>query len=262
MENKIIFFDIDGTLYDHKTGVPNSTREAIQQLIKNGHIPVICTGRTRAMIPDNLVNMGFFGIVAGAGTYVEYKEEIIHNKVQDGTFAKKVLPLLDEHDVKYIVEGPEYIYYNGEIESDAYGSAEFIEKIIPKEKIKIIDYNDMLLNKITARFPDEEVMSKLAPELKKIFSIISHQATHFMELVPQGYNKATGIQKLTDYLHIGKQNTYAFGDSTNDLEMLEYVQYGIAMGNSYPEVLEMAKYQTKSIHEDGIYYGLKEFGLI
>ena len=44
--------------------------------------------------------------------------------------------------------------------------------------------------------------------------------------------------------------------------MLDYVEYGIAMGNAYPNVLEKAKYRTKSIDEDGIYYGLKEFGLI
>jgi Cof subfamily protein (haloacid dehalogenase superfamily) len=262
MNKKIVFFDIDGTLYDHETGVPKSTIEAIQQLIANGHIPVICTGRTRAMIPDYIVNMGFYGIVAGAGTYVEYKEEIIHNKVEDGAFAKRVLPLLDEHDVTYIVEGPEYIYYNGKSEEDGYGSIEFIKKIMPNEKIKLIDYNDIQMNKITARFPDEEIKFMLMPELKEIFSLISHQGTNFMELVPQGYNKATGIEKLTNYLNIEKQNTYAFGDSTNDLEMLDYVQYGIAMGNSYPEVLKRARYQTKSIQEDGIYYGLKDFGLI
>ncbi len=44
--------------------------------------------------------------------------------------------------------------------------------------------------------------------------------------------------------------------------MLEYVNTGIAMGNSYPEVLERIRHKTKSIKEDGIYHGLKKFNLI
>ena len=67
---------------------------------------------------------------------------------------------------------------------------------------------------------------------------------------------------MIEYLGIDRKNTYAFGDSNNDIEMLDYVEHGVAMGNAYPEILERAKYKTKSIYEDGIYYGLKELGLL
>ena len=50
MDKKIIFFDIDGTIYKFTTGMPEDTAEAIKQLKENGHIPVICTGRTKCMI--------------------------------------------------------------------------------------------------------------------------------------------------------------------------------------------------------------------
>ena len=42
---KIIFFDIDGTIYKSGKGVPDDTCDAIGKLKENGHIPVICTGR-------------------------------------------------------------------------------------------------------------------------------------------------------------------------------------------------------------------------
>ena len=48
MDRKIIFFDIDNTLYNSNVGIPESARRGIKLLRKNGHIPVICTGRTRA----------------------------------------------------------------------------------------------------------------------------------------------------------------------------------------------------------------------
>ena len=47
MNKKIVFFDVDGTLYLPEIGVPDSAKEAIAMLIDNGHIPIICTGRTR-----------------------------------------------------------------------------------------------------------------------------------------------------------------------------------------------------------------------
>ena len=41
MNKKIIFFDIDGTLYDPEIGVPKSTKDGINMLRENGHIPII-----------------------------------------------------------------------------------------------------------------------------------------------------------------------------------------------------------------------------
>ena len=67
---------------------------------------------------------------------------------------------------------------------------------------------------------------------------------------------------LIEYLGIPHSNTYAFGDGPNDLEMLQYVQYGTAMGNSEQSVFQAAKYRTKGIWEDGIYLALKRYGLI
>lgn len=262
MNKKIIFFDIDGTLLDQEIGIPTSTIEGIQQLKDNGHIPVICTGRTKAMITKDILDIGFEGIIAGAGTYVEYKDKVIHNKVSDGAFAKKIIPLLQENGVNFIVEGPEYIYFERNYKEKDYGIAQFIDNAVGKSKIKIIDYNDMRLNKFSCHFPDESSVKKLTPKLKEMFYLVPHEGTNFIELLPPGYNKSKGIETLITYLNIDRKDTYAFGDSTNDLEMLEYVEYGIAMGNSYPKVLENAKYQTKSIQEDGIYYGLKQFELI
>ena len=65
---KIVFFDIDGTIYRFDTGMPKDTYEAIKLLKAKGHIPVICTGRTRCMIYKEHMAPGFRDIVAGAGT--------------------------------------------------------------------------------------------------------------------------------------------------------------------------------------------------
>ena len=83
-----------------------------------------------------------------------------------------------------------------------------------------------------------------------------------IEMVPKGYSKATGIIYLCDKLGINIEDTFAFGDSANDIEMLKCVGCGIAMGNGTDDAKNVADYVTDSLHDDGIYNACKHFGLI
>ena len=91
--------------------------------------------------------------------------------------------------------------------------------------------------------------------------VIFHTDT-IIEMVPKGFSKATGIKKVCELLDISHSNTYAFGDSANDVDMLNYVQFGIAMGNASKEAKDASDYVTSSISENGIKNGLKHFHLI
>ena len=89
-----------------------------------------------------------------------------------------------------------------------------------------------------------------------------HRNDNFYELVPLGYSKASGIEFIINYLGIPFENTYAIGDSTNDLSMLKYVQHSIAMGNSTPALFDLVEYITTDIDKDGIFNALKHYKLI
>jgi HAD superfamily hydrolase (TIGR01484 family) len=78
----------------------------------------------------------------------------------------------------------------------------------------------------------------------------------------KGSSKAVGVQKMLEKLGIQKKNSYAFGDGTNDLEMIAYVGTGVAMGNAVPELKAIADYITTSCSENGILDGLIELGLL
>ena len=74
---KAIFFDIDGTIWDEKQQIPNSTKEAFQKMKEQGHYLFISSGRTRIFIPDEaLMPLGFDGILSVCGTYGEFQKEI------------------------------------------------------------------------------------------------------------------------------------------------------------------------------------------
>ena len=267
-DGKIVFFDIDGTIFEQGKGTPDSTREALCLLKENGHIPVVCTGRSKASVFPEILELEFPGIIGGAGTYVEYEGNVIRNLLLNHELVERTVPRLEGAGCALVLEGPEYLSYrrNGGA-ADYYNVLSRLHREYPHQ-IKEMEPGKDEANKISARISDTEAFEALAPELEKDFSIVRYESFPFVEMMPAGINKADGIRVLIEYetliTHLGipRSHTYAFGDGPNDLEMLQYVQYGTAMGNSEDSVLKAAKYKTKGIWEDGIYLGLKQYGLI
>ena len=82
------------------------------------------------------------------------------------------------------------------------------------------------------------------------------------EFTRKGVNKATGMQHMMDAMGISREDTIAFGDGSNDFEMIDYAGQGIVMGNGIPALKEHADYVTTDIHQEGIWNGLKQVGVI
>ena len=70
--------------------------------------------------------------------------------------------------------------------------------------------------------------------------------------VPKNMTKAIGIKKLLSELNIPLENTYAIGDSGNDIAMFKLVENPICMGNGTPQAKMAAKYVTESIDDNGL----------
>jgi hypothetical protein len=84
----------------------------------------------------------------------------------------------------------------------------------------------------------------------------------FTDLIPADGGKSVGIQQLLEHFGLSQEETMAFGDGGNDIEMLQYVHLGVAMGNGTQNVKAAADYVTDSVDEDGIWNALVHFGLI
>ena len=70
--------------------------------------------------------------------------------------------------------------------------------------------------------------------------------------IHQQFQKATGIQKVLDHYHLDQDDTYAFGDGENDLEMIEFCRVGVAMGNACDLLKVKANIICKSVVDDGL----------
>ena len=71
IHKKAVFFDADGTICDIEKGTPASAVEAITKLVKNGHQAWLCTGRSRAFVPDYLEQIPFTGMISACGCTID-----------------------------------------------------------------------------------------------------------------------------------------------------------------------------------------------
>ena len=258
---KAVFFDIDGTLWDNNTNIPESTKEAIKKLKENGHLSFICSGRTRSFISaPKLLNLGFDGIVAGCGTYIEeHGKEIFYKNLKKSEI-EKALQIFHMHHLPVVMEGKNAMYLDEAEFSDKNYIARMKQQM--GEKLKPITGNEdrWEVSKFTCNISSGE-FEQVKEKLKDEYEILVHDLP-VAEFVPKGFSKASGIKKTCELLKINREDTYAFGDSVNDLDMLRYVPHGVAMGNGSKAAKEAAEYVTGDIHSDGIYHGLAHYGLI
>lgn len=82
------------------------------------------------------------------------------------------------------------------------------------------------------------------------------------DLIPKSGGKGIGVQAILDYYGFSNEEALAFGDGGNDIEMLQTVGTGVAMGNALDHVKAIADDVCGHVAEDGIYHYCLEKGLI
>ena len=261
---KAVFFDIDGTIWDEKHQITDSTREAFRKMKDQGHYLFISSGRTRVFIPDQeLMPLGFDGILAGCGTYGEFQSEVKFYHQIDLEEIQRVNRFLQSLDASYILEGRYFLYLDAERFPKESPFPQEMKGELGEKMLRVTGNEDSLeVSKFCVNYlEDSEKQKELERVLEQGYTII-HRGGNFMEIVPKGFHKATGIQEICKILGIDHTDTYSFGDSTNDLDMLQYTAHSVAMGDGMQQAKDAAEYVTAPLWEDGIYQACKYYGLI
>lgn len=262
MDKRIIFFDIDGTLSDEKTStVPESCKDAIHLAQQNGHILIVNTGRPVATIENMITSIGFDGYICGCGTYIEYKNNTIMHATLDETIRREVVRQAFKCNVQAVLEGVKGAFFPNNVTHPFVLNFQnrYQEQGLPNgvyENNELIDFD-----KMAVWYDENSDIESFKKFLRQYFEIIQ-RADDFIEVIPLGHSKATGIQYLLDHLGMELENTISIGDSTNDLSMLEFTHESVAMGNSNPILFDKVSYITTDVDKDGIYNALKHFQLI
>lgn len=261
MKKKALFFDIDGTIWNGKNEIPPSTIEAIRTARGNGHLAFLNTGRTRSFMQnEKLLSIGFDGIVSGCGTLIEYQERIIFYKELETELVEHTLGIVRKYGLRPILEGKDYLYMDyEEFCEDPYGRkvmAEMGENLLGIAE----EWGKWKISKFSCATEEADQESCYAA-LEEYYDFKVHDIP-VVEMVPKGFDKGTGIMEVCRLLEIDIADTYAFGDSVNDLEMLRAAGVGICMGNGSDLAKEASDYITTPMEEDGIWNACRHFGLI
>lgn len=262
METKLIFFDIDGTLLDEETFcVPASTQQAIAKAQANGHLCFINTGRPISTIDKVITDIPFDGYICGCGTYIEYQgKPIFHVKIP-AEKQKLVIEKSYECHIDTVLEGRNGVYFPHKTFHPFVGG---VEQRYIEQKFPVFKYNQhdiVPFDKYASWYDEHSDVDTFKEALQNDFDFIQRDID-FLEIIPLGYSKATGIQMIADYLNIPVENAISIGDSTNDLPMLEFTKESVAMGNSNPLLFDVVTFITTDIRDNGIENALKHFKII
>jgi Cof subfamily protein (haloacid dehalogenase superfamily) len=258
---KHIFFDIDGTLWDHRSVIPDSASSAIRLLRKNGNKVYICTGRTPGYITKpNLLELGVDGIVSGLGTRVEVEGTVIFEHIIPEDIATRTVDTVRRYGFRSILEGPEYLYMDyEEFKDDPYG-IKVMKDLGDRMKSLSGNYGKWRISKLSCDMTGCDKKS-CYKELESDFDFVEHNEV-VVEMVPKGFSKGTGIIKLCELKGIDIKDTIAIGDGANDVDMFKAAGFAVAMGNGAEKAKSAADHVTTPLHEDGILNALKHLNLI
>ena len=277
MTRKAVFLDVDGTLIDDYGRVPDSAVRAVRGARTNGHLVFLCTGRSMVELSPGVLDVGFDGFVVASGAYVQVGSDVLKHKRLTPEAVRHVADYFDAHGGGYYFQANDGVYASprardllGSIVTAAvaadpafdevdHGLLRYVNTIIvdsdpyamPITKAIYLDAG-ATLDEVRAEFTDFEVV----PSSVTVFG------TSAGEMMIPGVHKASGIDVLLHHVGIDLADTIAIGDSYNDLEMLEHVAVGIAMGDAPQAVKDIADEVTTSTSEDGIRLAFVRHGLI
>ena len=257
MNYKAIFFDIDGTLMNSKTGIiPSSTIDALNKLKENNIKIFVATSRCKGEYGNfskYLDKIQFDGIISCAGGNISINDEVITSFIDEND-TNKIIEYCLDHNIELRYQGDDKCHLLTTPSQTVYDSFIYFYNYCPSTK----PYeNEPIINFLCfGTKEDYEAIRKMCNALDGTLY------DDCFELTKQGVNKAYGIKKVCEYLNISPSDTIAFGDAENDINMLETVGLGIAMGNACDVCKEASDFITKRIDEDGIAYALEKFDVI
>jgi len=268
MHIKLIALDMDGTTLNEHHEVSTITKDAIEQALAKKVEVIISTGRTSVELKpifDKFTNIRYF--ICGNGSKIYDREKNLN--VYQNMLPFKESSAIMQQLVKYDVV-PE-VYANERIYTDQYYYDHVDEYIDPTLKSLILrsrtpveNIHDFLLQhnkpieKINIFYKDSKSKNKIQELCTNMPVTVTSSLDQNIEINSKTASKGNALQHLCQQLQIASTDVMAIGDAFNDISMLKYAGYSVAMGNAIPEVKEIAKFTTLTNIENGVAASIHE----
>lgn len=274
MSKKLIFVDIDGTLTSAGSNVPpESALNAIRKAQANGHKVFLCTGRNLDMLSP-LLKYGFDGIVGSAGGYVQCEEEVIYDMPMTSEQRDVALDLLHKNGVFCTIEAKDGSYGDDDLSAflDDMGNEGNSEiqrwRKALAENLNIVpmkEYDGRPVYKVVIMCREMGQLDECRKALEDQFNFCMQEVKEHScingELINRAFDKGRGVERVCEHYGMSLEDTIGFGDSMNDLEMMEKVNISVAMNNGAEAIKKISTMVTDSVEEDGLAKAFEKLGL-
>ena len=274
MNRKLIFLDIDGTLTPAGSNQPpDSAMKAVRAAQAKGHLVFLWTGRNPAMLAPVLA-LGFDGAVAGAGGYVFTKDEVLFDCPMKKEEFETGMRLLKENGVFRTIEARDATWGDedlGDFLAQAgEGNSELVRwRKALAEQLNIrpmAEYDGSPIYKIVFMCREAKQLEPARAALEKEYNfVVQDVAAHNClngELINRQFDKGKGVRIVAEHYGMNLADTIGFGDSMNDLEMIETVGYSVCMANGSPALQARSDLVCPAVEEDGLYMAFEKLGLL
>lgn len=244
----LVALDIDGTLVDATGRMPEDLRAAVRA-ISDGGIPVVLsTGRSWLATGPIAEHIGLppgFSVVSNGAM-------VVHNPPLDIVFEERFDPAPTLEKVTQRVPHARIAVQDG---LHWRVSREFPEGELQGEVV--VEPMEQLASRPVSRIVIRDPDSTDEDFLEQVGDLGLHEVSYFIgwsawiDIAPQGVDKAHGLQRVVDELGIAPADVLAIGDGRNDHEMLEWAGRGVAIGDAAPETQAVADHVTGRFDDGG-----------
>ena len=256
---QLIALDLDDTLLKTDLTISKRNLQAIKKAEELGILIVLASGRTIRSMQRYVTELGLDSkpgyIISDNGSTLSSTApaEILVSHVLENSLLGRLFDAFEKFDL------PVQVYHQGKI---------LVTKENPHTHIdeKLSGYQRLVTPRLKHEIPflpsklvvpgDPEILPGVLAQVRELFgnqinAFISKP--YFLEVLPAGADKGTALQAICERTHIPSENVLAFGDAANDIGMIRYAGWGVAMANAIPELKQLARLVTLNTNEnDGV----------
>lgn len=247
--NWLLVSDIDGTLNDKFTNLPENNRIAIERYVNNGGVFTLCSGRNLESLSIHYKKLGIKTpaiFLNGAGIYDFSVNKIIDYNPITSEGEKIILDIFSRFKTAQLtVFGAESIYLATRTCIYGYVISKF-DKLNFKLCKKVSDLPGGVWGKVSffgTKGLIRKIKNLIHNEYNDLFDCFL-TSPFTLEVVNKGVNKGSAVLKLSQIIGIDSAKTAAIGDYYNDVDMLKTVSHPACCGQAPDDIKALAEYVT------------------
>ena len=264
---KLLFFDVDGTLMNEERVIPASALQALSATKEAGNLVFVNSGRTSGMLQGVMSAVPADGFLCGCGTELLYRGQQLYYHALSEALKQQIKAASDRYGVLLFMEGrsgwhcqPSSAFLEAHPALRAHYER-LLYYVGNEGGIDPTPYDgDYEISKFCIQADEHSDTEGFHRAFAADFTLIDRR-DGFYECVPKEHSKGVAVDRILAHFGCSREDAYAFGDSTNDLEMFLHCGHTVAMGQHDPALDPYTEFVTAEVDQDGIARAVAHFGL-